>query len=170
MGIYYQTFTVEPIQIDNVFPIDLLRIDKCFPETEEDSYKIERSVKGLFVDWTNGITLGQFSISEETNPTKVRWEKRGWVIFFIKYSHKHSPLDTWRELDNYPPQKLKQMHEALIWMNQLSFFEGAFKPKSLSRFSGLCSQLNDLIEYQENPDKYTNVYSKLFTKPPLKKE
>lgn len=64
---------------DSGFPTDMLRYDACYPESEEDSGKIDRS---------NRHEEGPFMIrlrSQDANvirngPTDDRWRSRGWQV------------------------------------------------------------------------------------------
>ena len=61
------------------FPIDMLRYDRCWPATRQDSRQIERFVKQEG-DATGCV--GLLSVSEESHwrPASDRWRTFGWPM------------------------------------------------------------------------------------------
>ena len=61
------------------FPVDMLRYDGSFPESEEDSHKIERTFTEDFVVVSDPIRLGRWS-DDTWSPHRKRWESFGWHV------------------------------------------------------------------------------------------
>ena len=54
------------------FPIDMLRHDRCFPDTGEDAGKIAQSFHTGGMTWS--VRLGMYGSTKATIPTVGRWE------------------------------------------------------------------------------------------------
>jgi hypothetical protein len=73
-------FQVIPVHTYDRFPIDMLRYDSCWPETEQDSVEISAT---LF-RWSDplhqrtGTPVNLYSA--HTPPTPERWETFGWRV------------------------------------------------------------------------------------------
>ena len=76
---YYQTFVVET---GFQFPIDMLRYDGCFPDTEHDSVLIILSL----ADMRNPVKvkIGRYVSIKRNKPTISRWESFGCKISEIE--------------------------------------------------------------------------------------
>ena len=76
---YYQTFVVET---GFQFPIDMLRYDRCFPDSERDSGLIILSL----TDMRNpvNVKIGRYVIVKGDKPTVSRWESFGCKISEIE--------------------------------------------------------------------------------------
>jgi hypothetical protein len=67
------TFTVEGYA---PFPFDMLRYDVCWPQTQEDTHKMERMTR------RDGQRI-KFQVTLGTNghpPTEDRWKSFGWTV------------------------------------------------------------------------------------------
>lgn len=62
-------FTVEGV---GAFPLDLLRFDQCFPETEKDSGALERGGRRT-------VTLRRRTL-QVGDPSEGRWAAVGWTV------------------------------------------------------------------------------------------
>ena len=73
---YYQTFVVETVFN---FPIDMLRYDGCFPHSEMDAGKIDRS---LTLQGHNPVEvkIGRYVSTKHDQPTVERWMSFGCKI------------------------------------------------------------------------------------------
>lgn len=61
------------------FPLDMLRYDRCYPGTGQDSYAAERVDRG-----EREVTLATAIASRAENyPTTGRWESFGWKVVAI---------------------------------------------------------------------------------------
>ena len=66
--------------IGNVpFPIDMLRYDACYPDTETDSYGITASFEARNFEARNGRMV-RVSVIMIHDPTEGRWMSFGWRI------------------------------------------------------------------------------------------
>lgn len=76
---YYQTFVVET---GFQFPIDMLRYDRCFPDSKLDSCLIILSLTGM----RNPIKVkvGRYVRIKSDKPTVKRWESFGCKISDIQ--------------------------------------------------------------------------------------
>lgn len=72
----YQKYTVEG---DGRFPVDMLRYDQSFPDSELDAGKIYNSVLGVSLV-KHQITLGRYVQSKNNLPKEVRWASFGWYV------------------------------------------------------------------------------------------
>ena len=75
---YYQTFTVESRYS---FPIDMLRYDNCFPQTERDSGEITESIIGMK---GFSVGVGRFVEYKHVQPTIARWDSFGCKVSDIQ--------------------------------------------------------------------------------------
>ena len=64
------------VEGSRTFPVDMLRYDRCFPQSEGDSYVIERA--GAFESGPHRVNL--VSYAEGSVPTPKRWESFGWDV------------------------------------------------------------------------------------------
>ncbi len=63
------------------FPVDMLRYDVCYPDTQEDATAIVHSVKILpLEDRPTSVTLVQASAFKQPNWTPLRWRSFGWTL------------------------------------------------------------------------------------------
>ena len=62
------------------FPVDMLRYDRCWPETREDSKEIERFVRQE-VNATGCVGLLSVSNNSNWRPASDRWRAFGWSLF-----------------------------------------------------------------------------------------
>jgi hypothetical protein len=72
----YRTFAV--VSGKNVFPVDMLRYDQCFPYGSNDVYGLFESTAeetGIF-----SLILAQDSASPKGNWTPDRWRSFGWTL------------------------------------------------------------------------------------------
>jgi len=80
---YAQTFRVIPKRGNEaVFPLDMLRYDSCFFDSEGDARKVATSgcpatgdlrVKGP-------VTLRRYVELKDDEPTEARWSSFGWIL------------------------------------------------------------------------------------------
>lgn len=75
---FYQTFKVVG---HGEFPMDMLRYDSCFPQSEQDSGKI------LGTTWANRenndrveVGIARYVPYKGTEVTRARWESFGWTV------------------------------------------------------------------------------------------
>lgn len=61
------------------FPLDMLRYDCCFPASEEDSARMERTFNRRARDEAT-ITLRYVSEYKPKGPTDARWRSFGWRV------------------------------------------------------------------------------------------
>ena len=73
---YYQTFNVKSTYS---FPIDMLRYDKCYPETHQDTAMICGSF-GLLPASEMAVTVAQQHLSMRPNWTPLQWASFGWTL------------------------------------------------------------------------------------------
>jgi hypothetical protein len=77
---YYQTFTVKG---NGEFPLDMLRYDMCFPESQEDATIIANSFQSaMFEHWH--VTIGRHIRVKNDKPTIDRWHSFGCKVENIK--------------------------------------------------------------------------------------
>ena len=63
------------------FPVDMLRYDKCYPDTERDATAIVHSVKILpLEDRPTSVDVVQQHLSVRPNWTPERWATFGWTL------------------------------------------------------------------------------------------
>ena len=55
------------------FPVDMLRYDRCVPDTEEDAHAIQRG------PYKRQVTLRRFSVNT-LRATRGRWDTFGWKV------------------------------------------------------------------------------------------
>lgn len=62
------------------FPFDMLRYDRCFPATEGDSHRIEKTTRERLrgVGSSEPITLQM--ADPKRRPTEARWQSFGWTV------------------------------------------------------------------------------------------
>jgi hypothetical protein len=65
------------------FPIDMLRYDGCYPRREEDSHRIEASIRGEY-DGAFEIEIAKRSPEKGISWAYARWESRGCKIQHIE--------------------------------------------------------------------------------------
>ena len=70
MIVFRQRFEVEG---HGQFPVDMLRYDACFPDSEIDSGKIDRSLDGSSIG-TWRVRLMRFVWRKSDVPTSDRWK------------------------------------------------------------------------------------------------
>jgi hypothetical protein len=72
MSRYYQRFTVKT---STTFPLDMLRYDTCFPDTEQDAGKIYYNL----VDhrYPLEVKIARWIWQKADRPTIARWESFG---------------------------------------------------------------------------------------------
>lgn len=62
------------------FPVDMLRYDKCYPATEQDSMLILQSIER---EWPGEFKITEISVGiifeKGTSLTIARWESFGWT-------------------------------------------------------------------------------------------
>jgi hypothetical protein len=85
--LYVQRFTVEPVKRPNTttlgphyglpFPLDMLRYDACFPDTQEDVTSIGSSIEG---HEHRSVTLRRYVTDKNQSPTGGRCQPFGWRI------------------------------------------------------------------------------------------
>jgi len=75
---YLHKFEVLPSAAWAEFPIDMLRYDAVSPATEEDSYRIDRSLRGESWDGTPIAVEGYHE--RDWRPTVDRWRSFGWDV------------------------------------------------------------------------------------------
>lgn len=79
-------FTVRPKRVlSGGFPVDMLRYDRCFPYSEQDSVKISYFLSRYIRDDVETMRemLGKgIKLTSDHNfePTLGRWESFGWTI------------------------------------------------------------------------------------------
>jgi len=73
---YYQTFVVET---NFNFPIDMLRYDCCFPDTEKDSGLIDRSLTSPGMNRIK-VKISRFVNTKNQVPSIERWFSFGCQI------------------------------------------------------------------------------------------
>ncbi len=62
------------------FPIDMLRYDRCAPLAEEDSHKIEQTIRDDEAPFDGSeINLRCYDLGPRT-PCTERWESFGWHV------------------------------------------------------------------------------------------
>jgi hypothetical protein len=61
------------------FPIDMLRYDQCFPDSESDSGRIHRTLQLGGSNEKEVITLVHYG-QKSWFPTRARWESFGWKV------------------------------------------------------------------------------------------
>jgi hypothetical protein len=69
------------------FPIDMLRYDRCWPGTREDSGKVARSLRQEHHDTTD-INLMSVTMDPNWRPAVDRWRMCGWSV------HEHTRIVT----------------------------------------------------------------------------
>jgi hypothetical protein len=57
------------------FPIDMLRYDRCWPRTQEDSAKIDATLLG---GGPKDYVVVELSTMNDEKPTNDRWMSFGW--------------------------------------------------------------------------------------------
>lgn len=64
------------------FPIDMLRYDRCFPATEQDSVQIGHSLDRRLQasDGVYPAPLRSVRVISERLLTSARWESFGWLV------------------------------------------------------------------------------------------
>ena len=71
---YRQTFEVAGGR-GSQFPLDMLRYDQCYPDTEHDSARIEYTL-----DASHPIRLRRTVDNKKRMPTEARWKSFGWKV------------------------------------------------------------------------------------------
>ncbi len=86
MPFYTIKFKVFPKhKIGAPFPIDMLRYDHCYPDSETDSHMIQRSITHEGEDSTgyiDKITMVRLDRYRTWEPNLGRWESFGWSFDF----------------------------------------------------------------------------------------
>ena len=77
---FHHTFTVRG---DGQFPVDLLRLDRCYPHTPEDSAFIQRPSRG-----PRAVTLEHVDFSWQWEPSRFAWAEAGWKLVSHEWRHK----------------------------------------------------------------------------------
>jgi hypothetical protein len=77
---YYQTFVV---RTSFTFPIDMLRYDGCFPDSEQDSGKIARNLTENKCRLE--VKIGRYVDHKNSTPCVGRWQSFGCQISDIKF-------------------------------------------------------------------------------------
>jgi hypothetical protein len=62
------------------FPIDMLRYDRCTPDSETDSLAIGRTYQDAGTDEPVRITVRHESTDRNWQPTVGRWESFRWAV------------------------------------------------------------------------------------------
>jgi hypothetical protein len=62
------------------FPLDMLRLDICYPKTEEDSAKMERSFQ------PRNFEELEVTMLSNKMPTSERWKSFGWRVNGVHHS------------------------------------------------------------------------------------
>lgn len=75
-----ETFTVEG---GCRFPVDMLRYDGCYPESQQDAAKIEHAVDAMLVK--DRLALGGITLrtAHDSAPTTARWQSFSWRVTHI---------------------------------------------------------------------------------------
>lgn len=62
-----------------VFPLDMLRYDVCYPQEQEDAFKILESPD------VRTVTLIKPVDDKNSTPTPARWQSFGWEVISLDY-------------------------------------------------------------------------------------
>jgi hypothetical protein len=64
------------------FPVDMLRYDRCTPCTEQDSHKIETTIRHDSADLEKPVTVRVCAQGKQKHwlPTTGRWSSFGWQV------------------------------------------------------------------------------------------
>lgn len=66
-----------------VFPIDMLRYDRCWPDSSSDAIKILNSIDASVLHMPHVVTLIMLCNDRDDKPEAKRWESFGWKVFGI---------------------------------------------------------------------------------------